>query len=462
MLAVWEITDACTNECLHCYNKERYGKRRLRTGGIAADKAYRQIVRQLKDEGFDGVYLVGGEPLMSGKLLEIVREAKTQGMGVGIGTNGMLLVPPLSEALLDAEVDSIVVSLEGASARTNDAVRGDGTFERVLRNVDRFQAARRRKGSAAGFGLSLIANALNLEDIPELYPFAAVHGFDAIAIGFLAKEGGARDNWELLHPDALQMIRAIDRMAAQAGRFPNIALNMDCKPLLIEYLNRKHRIGIGQIDDYRCRATVDHLYITAAGDVLPCSSAGLSRAEAAASGGRFSLESANILKDPLGVIRQSAFFTEFREFALDPESYRRITTCEGCKFRTRCAPCPLQVAVSEGHEYEQCRAVQILYERFKKRILAAVAKPKPESRITVINPAMVLARSDKIESVFEHVQAEILIRLRAGDRIEELVRTVQARVPGADQNKICDDVLDFLFAVEEADIIRIEPRVWSE
>ncbi len=76
-----------------------------------------------------------GEPLLHPALEDLVAQARSRGVMVAISTNAVALEPERARALLEADLDWLFVSLDGASAATHDAHRGDGSFDAATRNV---------------------------------------------------------------------------------------------------------------------------------------------------------------------------------------------------------------------------------------------------------------------------------------------------------------------------------------
>ncbi len=72
------------------------------------------------------VFLGGfGEPLFHSNILEMVWGAKKQGTSAQLITNGTLLSKEISKGLIEAELDFLWVSIDGASAESYADVRLD-------------------------------------------------------------------------------------------------------------------------------------------------------------------------------------------------------------------------------------------------------------------------------------------------------------------------------------------------
>ena len=77
-----------------------------------------------------------GEPLLHPRFLDMVRAAKERGLRAEVTTNALLLDDAMAKGLLEAGLDQLVVSIDGASAEAFGRVRG-ASLARVVENVQR-------------------------------------------------------------------------------------------------------------------------------------------------------------------------------------------------------------------------------------------------------------------------------------------------------------------------------------
>lgn len=85
------------------------------------------------------IVLVGlGEPLIHPQIVDFVKYAKSQQKQVGLVTNGMLLKPQLSKELLQAGLDSIAFSIDGADVNLSSLVRQGTNFQQMIHNIKEF------------------------------------------------------------------------------------------------------------------------------------------------------------------------------------------------------------------------------------------------------------------------------------------------------------------------------------
>lgn len=99
----------------------------------------RRYLREAAELGVKEYYFTGGEPFMNREIFEILEETLRQGPA-SVLTNGVLLDAKKAarlRALSDGSDYSLDlrISIDGWDAATNDPIRGEGTFTRILAGV---------------------------------------------------------------------------------------------------------------------------------------------------------------------------------------------------------------------------------------------------------------------------------------------------------------------------------------
>ena len=126
----------------------------------------------------------GGESLMSPLLFTALRaigharQGKTGRTDVHLLSNGMLLTAETVDRLVDHGVTSLAVSIDGATAGTNDSLRVGSRLETVLEHVRRAVAVRERGAGDLRVGLSTVVTARNVDELPALAQLAIDLGVD--------------------------------------------------------------------------------------------------------------------------------------------------------------------------------------------------------------------------------------------------------------------------------------------
>lgn len=110
-----------------------------------------------------------GEPLYHPEIVEMVSQVKAAGCRVELITNGTLLTRRSSRALIDAGLDLLWVSLDGATPESYEDVRLGAEFPVVIKNIDVFRAARRASHRPTPeIGIAFVAMKRNINDLPAL------------------------------------------------------------------------------------------------------------------------------------------------------------------------------------------------------------------------------------------------------------------------------------------------------
>jgi len=139
-----ETTDACNLRCRMCIHGLGGVKD---TGFIDPELAYKVI-----DEcGRLGVYSIKfnfrGEPLLHESLVDFVSHAKKRRiMEVQFNTNGLITNEMRSASLVNAGLDRIIFSVDGATKETYENIRIGGSYDKLISNIDAFLEIKRRKG----------------------------------------------------------------------------------------------------------------------------------------------------------------------------------------------------------------------------------------------------------------------------------------------------------------------------
>jgi radical SAM protein with 4Fe4S-binding SPASM domain len=119
------ITDACQLRCRHCYRDAAHAQLPLADLRRIVDQLTAFCVRYRRA---GRVTFAGGEPLLRrDDLLALSRQARTAGHQVHVLTNGVLIDRRTGDALRDAGVLRVQVSIDGDES-AHDELRGAGAY----------------------------------------------------------------------------------------------------------------------------------------------------------------------------------------------------------------------------------------------------------------------------------------------------------------------------------------------
>ncbi len=185
----WELTYACNLACVHCLSSS--GRRDPRELSTAEAKAF---IDEIHDLGVFYVNIGGGEPTIRRDFFEIVEYAISRDVGVKFSTNGSRIDAEMARRLASMDYLDVQISIDGATADVNDAVRGEGSFAMARAAMDHL--------AAADFGPFKISIVVTRENIPQLDEFQALADSlgAQLRLTRLRPAGRGADSWHDLHP----------------------------------------------------------------------------------------------------------------------------------------------------------------------------------------------------------------------------------------------------------------------
>ena len=169
-----EPTNRCNLECRTCIRNiwdEPLGEMNRPT--------FVRIVEGIRSFSSPPTVFFGGlgEPLAHPDIVEMVTKTKALGSSVELITNGTLLTKPLSQQLIDAGLDVLWVSLDGATPESYADVRLGAALPEVLANLVGFREVRLVKDYSEFFmdhyltpqiGIVFVAMKRNIADLPAV------------------------------------------------------------------------------------------------------------------------------------------------------------------------------------------------------------------------------------------------------------------------------------------------------
>jgi MoaA/NifB/PqqE/SkfB family radical SAM enzyme len=161
-----EPTIQCNLDCVTCIRHNWEG-----TTGRMSDEAFAQVLAGLRDfSPLPTVFFGGlGEPLFHRRTVAWVAQAKAAGARVELITNGTLLTEKRSRQLIEAGLDVLWVSLDGATPASYADVRLGAELPQVVANVQQFR--RMRRGShypTPQIGIAFVAMTRNIHELPQV------------------------------------------------------------------------------------------------------------------------------------------------------------------------------------------------------------------------------------------------------------------------------------------------------
>jgi MoaA/NifB/PqqE/SkfB family radical SAM enzyme len=170
-----EVTNQCNLNCRTCMRNmwnEPEGK--------MTDEVFSKVISGLRQVSPRPTVFFGGfgEPLLHPNIVEMVIQTKKIGCSVELITNGTLLTKEISKALLEAGIDVLWTSIDGATPESYGDVRLGATLPKVIENLTHLSGMI-CSGSTILFGrtayiyptklgIAFVAMKRNIADLPDV------------------------------------------------------------------------------------------------------------------------------------------------------------------------------------------------------------------------------------------------------------------------------------------------------
>jgi mycofactocin radical SAM maturase len=202
----WELTYACNLACIHCLSSSgRRDPKELSTPEAMS------LIDEMAALQIFYVNIGGGEPMIRSDFFELLDHAVARGVGVKFSTNGTRLDKDKAIRLAGTEYVDVQISLDGADAPTNDAVRGVGSFDQAIAAMENL--------ASADFGQFKISVVMTRQNISQLDAFESLADrFGAqLRLTRLRPSGRGADTWDELHPLPEQQRPLYDWLVERPG-----------------------------------------------------------------------------------------------------------------------------------------------------------------------------------------------------------------------------------------------------
>jgi len=173
----WHITNICNLRCEHCYQDDFSKQKDLDWTGLK--RVSDNLLTTIKEwDQTACIHLTGGEPLLKPELFPLLRYLDQNPLidELGIITNGLLFDQEVVEKLsVFPKLKKIKISLDGADAETNDSIRQEGAFKKVVQNIPLI-----RKESSFEIILMFTVMRRNFRNLPSFFNLSqdlGVYGF---------------------------------------------------------------------------------------------------------------------------------------------------------------------------------------------------------------------------------------------------------------------------------------------
>jgi GTP 3',8-cyclase len=264
------ITDRCNERCIYCMPHEL--QEWLPRHEVLTYEETLRLIRIAAELGVSKVRITGGEPLTRRDMVEFVRQIpEIRGVtSIGLSTNGTLLgreISPartMAEALRDAGVQSMNISLDTLDAAVYSQITGRDFHLQVLNGID--------AAINAGFDQvklnAVLMRARNEDQLLPLIEFAAARN---LLLRFI--ELMPVSSTEVLNEKNFMSVMEAKRLveSAYGSLIPETKFRTNGPAMYYQIPGRAQRIGfIGAMTNMHFCENCNKLRLTCDGKLRPC------------------------------------------------------------------------------------------------------------------------------------------------------------------------------------------------
>lgn len=299
-----EITKKCNQKCKHCF---AFNENESKTTSLD-DEHWFKLFDQLAELEKPRLFFTGGEPLEHPSIIKLISYASKKSIPIILGTNATLITPQIAKELHISGINEARVSIDGASAKTHDPLRGDGSFENTIKGISLLL----KEGISVSIRTTVTK--LNYQELDKVIDLVVGLGIYDWEVKHIIPAGRALHYPELLTTSKERII-ALETIinTIKSNIYPQLRIK-----LMEGTLNRDALIP-DTIKIASCPAGYRMMVVQPSGDVIPC-------------GYLTSLVMGNVLEKSL---------KELREIWKKTDSFTLPVYCEDCQHRDRCkGGCP--------------------------------------------------------------------------------------------------------------------------
>jgi MoaA/NifB/PqqE/SkfB family radical SAM enzyme len=267
-----EPTVACNLDCITCFRNAWD-----QPIGRMTEETFERIIAGLKElSPIPSVYFGGiGEPLFHQKTIEWIRRIKKLGAKVELITNGTILTEKISRQLIDAGLDVLWVSLDGATSDSFADIRMGAELPAIIDNLKRL--FKLRKGGhfpKPEIGVAFVAMKRNITDLPKIIKMG--HTFGAKYYSVSNVQPATPDMQEdRLYLRTMRNIAYLPSPMLPKLSLPKMDFNEDTQAALTEAFNSGCNVSFagnnwGGANDVCNFVESGTMSIAWTGDVSPC------------------------------------------------------------------------------------------------------------------------------------------------------------------------------------------------
>jgi MoaA/NifB/PqqE/SkfB family radical SAM enzyme len=236
-----ETTNTCNLGCRTCIRNVWD-----EPAGWMSEATFQRVLEGLEDFSPRPTVFFGGfgEPLSHPHIIEMIRQVKALGAPVELITNGVYLNEQMAEKLVEAELDLLWVSIDGADPDSYADVRLGAELPGVLENIRQMRRLQdRRYREKPQLGFAYVAMQRNIRELPGVLKMGARLGAEHFSISNVLAHTPELKQEELyqrsMYDGAYQSSSGLPEV-----NFPRMDIQPDTLAALGEILSCRYRVKL--------------------------------------------------------------------------------------------------------------------------------------------------------------------------------------------------------------------------
>lgn len=321
----WNITEKCNMSCKHCYATGI----RKQAHDVSLNEAKAMILK-FKEMGINNFHLLGGEPLCSNNIADIILFFKNNDVYYSLNTNGTNINENIVDLFNTSNITNLSISMEGIHENTYEFIRGKGNYKKIINSIELLSKSMIKRENLL-LGIDFVVTKGNCHELIDLPSFALENGFNGISINPLGYSGNAKSFWKEIYCDnALYLEKLCDMYSLiKNNNYQNVLLiHLGDKPQVRKYIEEK--IGITVVGDFigdMCCVRRDNINISNNGVIFPCP--------------KIYERDINSKYDKINCFEEIYNLNSYQTFNKTISEENKLTC--NCEFNSLCEPCPIDI-----------------------------------------------------------------------------------------------------------------------
>ncbi len=259
-------TNKCNLMCPFCYKNDKD----IGSEELAKEKLISLVYEAKKMKVLFWDIMGGGEPFARRATMQMMEEIKKQGMMGNVTTNATLMTNELVERIVRMKWDYITISLDSSDEKTNDKLRGRGSYQGIIRALELLQRWKvELKSEKPVITLHTVLTNKNFRKLKGLFKIADQYGATTVNFTQLMNLSSSFEKLKLGPKQQKEFQKLIPGLKKEAAK-RNILSNISSykKEKLVSKSNAMNKVM--KEENIKCYSPFTSMMILANGNVGPC------------------------------------------------------------------------------------------------------------------------------------------------------------------------------------------------